>query len=201
MAENRITVGGRAERRLQPDVATWTLTVVAADAEARTAFDRCAERASAVVERLKAAADVETRGVAVRPRFAFRGEEQQQIGHEAEAVIVARAPVARAAEAADVAMAAGADRLDGPVFAVRDTEAAELEALADAFADARQRAERLAAAAGRALGGVVAIEADGRQGRPRTGPRLESQALSSMPVEPGELAVTSGVVAVFALEA
>src|SRR3954464_532445 len=118
MAENRITVSGRAERRLEPDVATWTLTVVAADAEARTAFDRCAERASAVVARLKAAADVATRDISVRPRYAF-GEEEQQLGHEAQAVIVARAPVARAAEAADVAMAAGADRLEGPMLDVR----------------------------------------------------------------------------------
>src|SRR4051794_5175258 len=167
MAENRITVAGRAERRLEPDVAAWTLTVVAADAEARIAFDRCAERASRVVERLKAAADVETRGIAVRPRYSFRGEEEQQAGHEAQVEIVARAPVARAAEAADVAMAAGADRLEGPVLAMREPEAAELEALADALAHARRRAERLAAAAGRSLGAVVSIEADGGPGGPR----------------------------------
>jgi len=97
-------------------------------------------------------------------------------------------------------MAAGADRLEGPVLDVRDAEAAELEALADALANARRRAERLAAAAGRPLGGVISIEADGAHGPPRTRARLEAQALISMPVEPGELAIAGDVVAMFALE-
>jgi uncharacterized protein YggE len=55
-------------------------------------------------------------------------------------------------------MSAGADRLRGPQFEYHDAVEVGEELLAEAVADARRKADRLAAAAGRRLGAVRAIE-------------------------------------------
>jgi uncharacterized protein YggE len=67
MADNTITITGHAERTVAPDIAAWRLTIAVIDAEPRVAYERCAERATAIVERLKEAAEVETREISVQP--------------------------------------------------------------------------------------------------------------------------------------
>jgi uncharacterized protein YggE len=71
-----------------------------------------------------------------------------------------RAAVDRAGDLAQAAMAAGADRLRGPQFAYDGAAAAREELLGEAMADARARAERLAAAAERRLGRVISVDAE-----------------------------------------
>ena len=189
MAEHTITVTGEAERRAAPDVAAWGVTVQATDPDAGAAYDRCARKSAAVVERLKAIADVETRTISVHPQY-----ELGPVQHEAEMEVVVRAPVAQAAELAQAAMAAGAEELQGPALSVTDRDAIELDVLEDAVADARRRADRLAAAAGRPLGRIASIQAE----RERGYVQFMSSAGETMPVEPGDLATRAGVRVVFA---
>lgn len=65
------------------------------------------------MERLKAMAQVETRSIAVHRDWA--GED---VEHEVEMDVVVRVPVAHAAELAEAAMAAGAQRLHGPELSI-----------------------------------------------------------------------------------
>ena len=173
----------------------WRLTVDVVDAEPRLAYDRCAERASTIVERLREAAAVQTERISVEPHHVFDTEEPRQAGHEATSVVLARAPVDRAGEIADLAMAAGADQVHGPKFAIGDSAAIVLGALDDAVADARRRAERLAASCGRALGPIRSIDARDEDEEVR----FELMS-GGMPVEPSDRAVTANVTIVFALE-
>jgi uncharacterized protein YggE len=197
MTENTITVTARARRTVAPDVVEWRLTVEVVDPEPRVAYDRCAERASGIVERLRdAQAEVETERISVEPHHVFDTETPHQAGHEATSVVLARGPVERAGEIADVAMAAGADQVHGPKFAIRDSAAIVLDALDDAVADARRRAERLAAGSGRALGAIRSIDA--RDEDQEFG--FELMSTDGMPVEPSDRAVTANVTVVFALE-
>jgi uncharacterized protein YggE len=158
MTDNRITVTGHAQVHVAPTVATWHLTTEVTDREARVAYERCAEQATSIIARLKASAEIETQQITVEPAREFESSAARLVGHQASTIVTARAPVEQAGEIADLAMQSGATEIHGPQLAVRDRAAIELDALEQALADARHRAERLAAAAGPALGPIVSIE-------------------------------------------
>jgi uncharacterized protein len=104
----------------------------------------------------------------------------------------------RSGEVAQAAMAAGADRLHGPRFEYEQAGEVRGELLGEAVADARGKAERLAAAAGRRLGPVHQIE---EAGPDRTISSARTVAATAEPdVRPRELTVTATVRVVFALE-
>jgi uncharacterized protein len=195
VSDDRITVSGRASRSVAPDTAVWRAEAVESDDDPHAAFERCSRRLNALVERLDAVGDVETDAVVVQPRW----DGQSQAGAEAIGAVRVRSPAARAGEVAQAAMAAGADRLHGPRFTY-DSEAVHDELLAEAFAAARRKAERLAAAAARQLGGVVAIEESGPQ---RVGDeRMMAVAahVEAPEVRPREQTVTAQLTVVFGLE-
>jgi uncharacterized protein YggE len=194
MGDNTITVAGNAERRVAPEVATWDVAVEATDGEPRAAYDRCAEMAATVVERLKVIAEVETRGISVHPQY---DPEAEGLTTEATTEVRVRAPMAHAADIAQAAIEAGARRIDGPELSIGDRTAIELDLLEEAVADARRRAERLASAAGRPLGRIVSIDGN-RQRAPFEGEDGAIQLHSgAMPVDAGDLAVTARVTVVF----
>ena len=61
------------------------------------------------------------------------------------------------------AVSSGANRLDGLIYTLRDADRFEDEALGEAFDRARQKAERLASAAGLSVGRVVEMHEQGVQ--------------------------------------
>jgi uncharacterized protein YggE len=190
-----VTVTGSAQRAVAPGAATWRAEAVESDADPRTAFERCSARLNTLVERLAAVGEVATEAVVVQPRF----EEGSTAGAEAIGAVRVRSPADRAADVAQAAMAAGADRLHGPQFEYDHASEVRGELLGEAVADARGKAERLAAAVGRRLGAVQAIEESGPERVP--GPQRVMAAMAEPPdVRPRELSVTATVRVVFALE-
>ncbi len=192
MTGDHVTVTGSASRALAPGAATWRAETVEADDDPRAAFERCSARLNALVERLTAVGDVASEAVVVQPRF----EERGPAGAEAIGAVRVRASAARAGEVAQAAMAAGANRLHGPWFEYEGAEAAQAALLGDAVADARRKAERLAEAAERSLGPVLAVEE-----QPDDIHGFEAVAMSRAPdVRPREQIVTAVVRVVFALQ-
>ena len=190
-----VTVTGSAQRAVAPGAATWRAEAVESDDDPRTAFERCSSRLNALVERLSGVGDVATEAVVVQPRF----EAGAATGAEAVGAVRVRSPAARAADVAQAAMAGGADRLHGPQFEYERASEIRGELLGEAVADARAKAERLAAAAGRRLGRVDQIEETG----PERVPGLQrAMAETSEPpdVRPRELTVTATVRVVFAFD-
>lgn len=190
MTDDHVTVSGTASRAVAPGSATWRAEAVESDDDPRLAFERCSERLNALVERLGGLGDVATEAVVVQPRW----EEGGQRGAEAIGAVRVRAAATRAGEIAQAAMAAGADRLHGPHFEYDDAGALRGDLLGEAVAEARGKAERLAAAAGRTLGGVRTIEE-------QAGPEhVVAVRMSEAPdVRPRELTVTATVRVAFAL--
>ena len=81
----------------------------------------------------------------------------------------------------------GANRLEGVAYTLSETAAYRDRALDGAVADARRKAERLAAATGRRLGGALAIQEAGA-GLVQPYERVEVQAVSAdaaVPTQPG----------------
>ena len=189
---DHVTVTGSARRALAPGAATWRAETVETDDDPRAAFERCSGRLNALVERLAAVGEVASEAVVVEPRF----EERGPAGTEAIGAVRVRTSAARAGEVAQAAMAAGANRLHGPWFEYEGAEAAQVSLLGDAVADARRKAERLAAAAERRLGPVRAVEE-----QPDDRHAVAALVTSGAPdVRPREQIVTAVVRVVFALQ-
>jgi uncharacterized protein len=191
VTDDHVTVTGTAQRAVAPGAATWRAEAVEADDDPRAAFERCSSRLNVLVERLDGLGEVATEAVVVQPRW----EERGPAGAEAVGAVRIRASAARAGDVAQAAMAAGADRLHGPRFEYDDAEGVRRELLGEAVADARAKAERLAAAGGRKLGPVRAIEETG----PERVPGTVRMAADTPDVRPRELTVTASVTVTFAL--
>ena len=196
MTDDHVTVTGAAQRAVAPGAATWRAEAVETDDDPRAAFERCSSRLNAVVERLDGLGDVATEAVVVQPRW---DEGTAAGGAEAVGAVRVRASAARAGDIAQAAMAAGADRLHGPRFEYDDAEGVRRELLGEAVADARAKADRLAAAAGRRLGPVRQIEEAGPERVPGPQRMMAAAAVESPDVRPRELTVTAAVTVVFAL--
>jgi uncharacterized protein YggE len=160
---NRVVVHGTAQRSVAPDVARLGLRILEVDEDQRTAFDRCRSRVGEIVPQLQALLDGDDRlttgSLSVQhhyDEFAERGEQERL--YEASCPIVVESRPDVAAQAISEAIAAGVDRLSGPRFSVRDRLPVIEELLGEAVGAARRKAERVADAASRSLGGVVAVE-------------------------------------------
>jgi uncharacterized protein len=194
VTEDRVTVSGLASRSVAPNTATWRAEAVETDDDPRAAFDRCTSRLNALVERLAAAGDVSTDSVRVEPHWG----EDGPAGTQAVGAVVVRSPAALAGEVARAAMSADADRLRGPWFEYDDAVEVGEELLAEAVADARRKADRLATAAGRRLGAVRAIE----EGVPfdEFEDAVGKMSAGAPEVRPREQLVTASVKVAFELE-
>jgi uncharacterized protein len=109
--------------------------------------------------------------------------------------------IARVGPTIDAALNAGANRVAGVHFELRDPDAARVEALGQAMAKARREAEALAAAAGVTLGPVHSVQTSGGGQYPPPMPMYRSVAMDGAqaptPIEPGTLTVSAHVVLVY----
>jgi uncharacterized protein len=98
-----------------------------------------------------------------------------------------------------VAAEAGANQISGPGMSSSNAEELYRRALTDAVAEARERAEVLARAAGRGLGDISAIvEGAGPSPLPYA-ERLAADATASTPIVPGQQETTATVTVTFDL--
>jgi hypothetical protein len=98
------------------------------------------------------------------------------------------------------AMGAGANAMFGLAFQIEEPRQLEEQAREKAMADARARAEGLARLAGVRLGPIVSIQ-ESNGGVPTPGPVMmyRAQVAADIPVEHGELQVTTMVNAVYSI--
>lgn len=205
-----VTATGQVER--EPDRAVVQLAV---EREAPTA-EEAMGAASAAMEQVLAAVRGEgipgersrTTGLQLRPVYRHdrdRPQEQPRIvGYSAyNAVRVTVDELVRTGQVIDAALGAGANRVDGVFFELRDAAAARAAALEDAVARARSEAETLAAALGHRLGPVLDVRTTAEPIRPLAVPmaRMDVEvAAAPPPVEPGLLDVRADVIIVFRLD-
>jgi uncharacterized protein YggE len=97
------------------------------------------------------------------------------------------------------AMGAGANEMSGLAFQIEEPRQLEEQAREKAMADARARAEGLARLAGVRLGPIVAIQ-ESSGDAPTSGPTMMYKAQAAeVPIERGELLVTTTVNAVYSI--
>lgn len=163
-----ISVTGTGRVAVRPDLADLRLgvTLTAKTVEsARTANGRAM---TAVIENLKArgiaGADIQTANLSLSPAYDYSRDQSppRLIGYTyTNTVAVTIRDIALLGPAIDGATEAGATSLDSIAFRVEDPSGAERQAREAAVADARAKAETLAAAAGVSIAGVAAISEGG----------------------------------------
>ncbi len=205
-----LVTSGRAEVRAAPDRARVRLTAEARAPSARAAQQQEAAATAAVRKQLD---DMKIPEVAVRTlaydlqqEFDYANGKQTPRGFVARHVLEVRLDdLARLGELIGKAVESGAAAVSGIELDVKARDDLERQALREAVADARARAEAMAAGAGKTLGTVIRIE----EHRPHDGgPRPMPMARAMMtkedavatPIAAGEIEIAATVTLVSALQ-
>lgn len=213
--DRTITVTGTGVVEREPDQAVINLAVEnmaqTADAAAQ-ANAQTMERVIAALRRLGLERDqIRTVSYQLHPEYA-RDEprpgqqyEPRIVGYRAMNMVrVTLNDIRRVGEVIDAAISAGANRVTGLNFQLRDPERARVDALALAVQNARAEAQALAAALGETLGPALDVSTTGMIPRPvpymmdAIAARAEIATMPP-PIEPGTLRVEATVTIVYRL--
>ncbi len=191
-----ITVTGVGSVEAVPNEAQMSFGVETRAPTAKAAVAANADAMRKVLNALRQARgrEIATQWVSVYPVTNDMGAVD---GYSASNSVSATANVDDAAGLIDAAAEAGANQISGPGLSSSNAEALYRQALGKAVAEARARAEVLAKAAGRTLGGVEAISESGAS---TPIPYAERAALdASTPIVPGEQETSASISVTFAL--
>ena len=196
-----LTVTGIGSVRTVPDRASFSFGVETQAATARAALAQNTNDAKKVLDALRAqgvaAADLQTSQVSLGPRMDERGTGIT--GYVASTTVTATIrELAKAGALVDAAVDAGANTVYGPALTRGDTDAQYRQALRLAYADAKSKADALAAASGKTLGAVTAI-VEGPSGAVPTPLAAKDAAVSAVEIAPGTQSVDASVTVTFAI--
>ena len=209
--EQTIRVTGTGEARTKPDKAVADFAVETLAPTAQAAAAENAQRMDRVIAALVRAGvprdRIETRDYNVFPDYDPQprpdATEPRIRGYRVmNTVAVTIYELDRVGSLIDAALEAGANRVNGVNFGLRDPQAFRQRAIDEAVRRARADGEALAAALGVSLGMVrEAYTADVGVVQPVMQFRMAADAASSMatPINPGEQSVNATVVIVYAI--
>lgn len=202
-----LTVSGHGTASGAPDTATVLTGVERFADTASEALAMNSTQMTRVLAELAAAGiaetDIQTSNLSIQPRY---GDRKTRDSYEVEgyqvrnAVSVRVRNIASLGETLDAIVRAGANRIDAVSFGFSDPNELMREAREDAVADARTKAETLAAAAGVKLGDILSIGDGSAPVQPRGGMVMAEMARSAVPITVGESSVSDSVRIVWELE-
>lgn len=211
--DQTVTVSAVGRVTREPDQAQVTLAVENSAATADAAAEANASRAQRLVSALRRLGlredQIKTISYQLIPEYDHspdaprRSPEERIIGYRAiNMVRVTVDEIGRVGEVIDAAIAAGANRVHGVQFTLRDPAEARREALRAAVTEAQKEAETVATALGRGLGPVLAVTTTGGFDRPVYAFQADvaMARAAATPIEPGTLDVTANVTVVFRLD-
>ncbi len=199
-----IHVSGQASVSAAPDIAQAQLGVQTFAVSVDEALQSNNSRMDAIITALKAQgiadADLQTSNFSVQPQYDFEKETRDIVGYWVNnSVALTFRDLNQVGTALQAALDAGANTVNDLRFTIDDSAALLAEARTLAVADARQRAETLAAAAGVKLGAALDIrESSGSYPIFARGAFDEASG-AAVPVQAGELDLTVYVEVLFAI--
>ncbi len=211
-----ISVSASGSVQVRPDQAVLLLAIETTAKDAQDAARQNASKMQRIldaVKKLGVPADrIRTVSYSLDPEYARQqptpeagNQEPRIVGYRASNMVqVTLDDIEKVGSAIDAGVGAGANRVAGLSYGVKDESVPRLEALRRAMQSARAQAGALAEAAGRQLGPLLHVSTGEGISPPRPMLRMAAQAMEMIPppptpTEPGELTVTATVVASFAL--
>jgi uncharacterized protein YggE len=195
-----ITVFGTGSANVTPDRASFSFGTVSQAATANAALTASSQSVVRVVAALKKAgvaqADIQTSDVSLSPRM--NDNNNEIVGYTTSNTVTATIKkLGDAGDVVDAAVAAGANQVYGPNLLASDQDAVYRTALKAAVAEARTKAETLAAASSSTLGKITAIvEGGGSTPMPMA---VGAAKDSSVSIEPGTQKIEATVSVTFAI--
>jgi uncharacterized protein len=205
-----LTVHGQGEVSVRPDRALVQLGAEAQASEAVVAqqnVNRIMERAIKQIRNTGIPVEaIQTSGLQLFPVYGQQGPrgdrqagQETLIGYRAANMLRIRVDdIDQAGQVIDAGMAAGANRLHGVSFDIKQELPHRTKALQLAVEEARAKAQAIARALGQPLGPVRHVAEEGGVGIPRPFGMERAMAVAT-PVQPGELQVQASVTMVFDL--
>lgn len=194
-----LTMGGHGEVRATPDTAMLSAGVSAQAATAAAALAANNGHMQAVLSTLKKLGvpdkDIQTANFSVSPQYANgNGEAPRITGYQASNQVEVRLEdVSKLGVVLDALVTAGANRMNGISFAIRDDTDLLAQARAQAVAEARAKAETYAKAAGVSLGSILSIGETGNEAPRRLYAAAPMVMVKAVPVALGEQNVGADV--------
>lgn len=207
---NSISVSGSGEASGTPDVAYINLGTDTIGADVGEAVEQAntdmAAIIAAIIETGVAAEDIQTLNFNVWPEDRYGTDGQptgERVYHVNNALNVTVRDIAQVSAVIDAGLSAGADSVNGLSFGIDDTSALEQDARVAAVADARQRAEQLAAAFGVSVGEPIIISEVTNSYNPPIPYAMDAVAMGGgaggPQITPGQLQVNVQINVTFAL--
>lgn len=200
-----ITVTGKGTVTGTPDTLTVSMSATATGKTIDVALAKANKAQNAVLFALKAAGvdakDIQTSNVSIQPNYTSKGLPSGYVVNEG--ITVKLHGLSKAGTTLSAAVAAGGDdvRVDSVYVAIDDTDPLKGEARASAVADAKQRAEQYAAAAGVKVGAVQSItEVVTSSAYPYAMPQAyDARATGAIPIQAGSQDVSVNVTITYAV--
>lgn len=195
-----ISVNGEAQIFVKPDVATAAFGVETNASTAKEAQKLNSAAMNQVVSSLKENGiedkDIQTSNFSLYPVYEYRDNKSILTGYRCNNTVSIRTKdIENIGTLIDIVITAGATNVNGISFGVRDSAKYEDQMLAKAVENARHKADIMARAAGVNITGVlkisdgyVSVYAENQMIR-----KAFDTAAGSVPVEPGEVAISGTV--------
>ena len=214
LAETKITVEGAGNVRISADTAVISLGVSARDRDVLKAQQQVNEAIAAIRKALIGQGvkeeSITTDIMNIYAMYDYQNDQEQLAAYNANSTLAVQVTELDAVGALiDAAFAAGANTLNGISFSTSDTEAAENEAMKQAVADAKRKAEVLAEASGLKLTGIEEISEGGVYSYGNSIGNVNTKRTMEMPameedagtvVQAAKLVVTASVSITFSAE-
>lgn len=198
-----ITVNGSGRSAAAADLAVLTLSVSTDGATPREALDKNNAAMQSVIDALKSlgygVTDIQTSGLGLNPTYDTSGPVSKLIGYQASNGVTLKVKdISRLGEILDLAVNAGANRIDGLSFDIANKDAALAEARIAAIKDARAKAELMAGALGATIGRPVTVSESWSSNQP-VAMQTMNAAAASVPIATGQVGLEAQVSVVFEL--
>lgn len=200
----RVVVMGSAEIRVAPDLAFVTIAMESRNENPRVAQQENAKTSDAVLAKLTSAGiekkAIRTVSYGLNEEFDYDKGKRRSRGYLARNQIEIRlGKIEKVGETIDLAIGAGATSVSGLRFDVKNRDELERQALEEAVADGRARAQAAATGAGSDIGSLLVIEQDGLSAPPPPGPvfrgavAMAADAGAAPPIQAGEIEISARV--------
>ncbi len=206
-----VTVSGTAESKVKNQIAKFSAGVQATNDNRDAAIKETNDKISKVTEAVKLfgvdAADIITQSLSVyqMQQTVYEDNQPKQKPGQwsvSNTIEVTLRDVDKASQLADILSKNGATNVYGPSLQLDTTKRAEDQLTTDAIADARKKAEVIAASGGAKLGQVISV-AEGFVAGPIYGFAMERGGAGGgggTPIQPGSGTVSKTMTVVWALE-
>ena len=200
-----LSVQGTGQAKLAPDEASLSLSVITDGRSAQEVQAENARKMQAVTEAVKGLGVedrfIRTSNLSMQPRYDYKNGERKLKGYTATNTLrIEVKDLSKLGRIIDRALNAGANKVDSLEFGLQAPERLQQQALKKAVADARSKAEVIAAALGKSIVGLrqVSEENSGYMSRSYSltmlaAAKADNGAAVETPVSPGELELSATV--------